>query len=65
MMAALSCIALLCLGWAATLLVLLSTLEKLSQARELCQLLMSSRPKASPASSATRESPKRSRRPRR
>lgn len=40
MMAALSCIALLCLGWAATLLVLLSTLEKLSQARELCQLLM-------------------------
>ena len=28
------------LGWAATLLVLLSTLEKLSQARELCELLM-------------------------
>lgn len=65
MMAALSCIALLCLGWAATLLVLLSTLEKLSQARELCQLLMRWRPKASRANSTTPESPKRSRRPRR
>lgn len=37
---ALSCIALLCLGWAATLAVLVNTLEKLSQARELCALLM-------------------------
>lgn len=40
MMAALSCIALLCLGWAATLLLLIRALEKLSQTRELRELLM-------------------------
>lgn len=43
MMWALSCIALLCLGWAATLLLLICTLEKLSQTRELCELLMKRR----------------------
>lgn len=40
---ALSCIALLCLGWAVTLMLLICTLEKLSQARELCELLMKRR----------------------
>ena len=43
MMWALSCIALLCLGWAVTLMLLICTLEKLSQARELCELLMKRR----------------------
>lgn len=43
MMWALSCIALLCLGWAATLLLLIRALERLSQTRELCELLMKRR----------------------
>ena len=37
---ALCLIALLCFGWAATLVALLHALEELRSARELCELLM-------------------------
>ena len=40
MMWALSCIALLCLGWAATLALLIRAMEERDQARDMCVLLM-------------------------